>query len=209
LPVRSRRRLDAKAWKKPFDAYLADRGERRHEELVPFDIRHDYDLYVDGRPRDDGVRTFLASRGITLPEGTKNDPADAETVNGLANRKNELVLELLRKDGVKAFPGSMRFLTAVREHGLRTAVVSASKNCEAVVQGAGIADLLQVRVDGIVAEEMHLRGKPSPDTFLAAARMLSVDPANAAVFEDALAGVEADVVVSDLAELLDDAPDSV
>src|SRR5262249_15233275 len=164
---------------------------RVHEPFVPFDIRDDYDRYVDGRPRDDGVRTFLAARGITLPVGTADDPPSAETVNGLANRKNELVLAYLQQGGVEAYPGSLRFLNAVRDHGWRTAVVSASKNCTAVVESAGISDLLDVQVDGIVAERMKLPGKPAPDTYLAAARMLAVQPADAAVFEDALAGVEA------------------
>src|SRR5262249_52814951 len=153
--------------------------------------RHDYDTYVDGRPRDDGVRMFLASRGITLPEGSPDDPPGAETVSGLANRKNELVLELLDREGVEAYPGSLRFLDAVRENGLRTAVVSASKNCEAVIRSAGIAELLDAHVDGVVAEQLKLRGKPAPDTYLAAARMLSVEREQAAVFEDALAGVDA------------------
>src|SRR5262249_47008466 len=171
--------------------YLAERAARRQEPFLPFDSRHDYDLYVDGRPREDGVRAFLASRGIALPDGTVDDPPDRETVNGLASRKNALVLALLAQGAVEAYPGSVRFLKAVRENGLRTAVVSASKNCTAVVHGAGIVDLLDVQVDGLVAEQMKLRGKPAPDTYLAAARMVGVEPGNASVFEDALAGVAA------------------
>ena len=213
-----------------FDAYLEQRAAHRHETFVPFDIRNDYDRTVDGRPRNDGVRTFLASRGITLSEGSPDDPPGTETVNGLAARKNELVLALFRQGAVSAYPGSVRFVRAVRDHGLKTAVVSASANCAEVLASAGITDLLDARVDGIVAQQLGLRGKPEPDTYLAAARMLDVEAGSAAVFEDALAGVAAgragsfglvvgvdrvgqadelrdqgaDVVVRDLAELLDD-----
>jgi beta-phosphoglucomutase family hydrolase len=220
--------VHAAAWREMFDAYLRRRAEQRGEELKPFEPV-DYERYVDGKPRYDGVRDFLASRGIELPEGSPSDSPDAETVCGLGNRKNDLVLELLRRDGVTAYEGSVRYLHAVRDAGLHRAVVSASKNCREVLQAAGIEDLFEIRVDGIVAEEEHLKGKPAPETFLAAARKLDVPPAQAVVFEDALAGVEAgragrfgfvvgvdrvgqaeelrrhgaDVVVSDLAELLD------
>jgi beta-phosphoglucomutase family hydrolase len=220
-------KVHAAAWKEMFDAYLRARAGKTGEDFVPFDPGHDYAEYVDGKPRYDGVRSFLASRGIRLPEGTPDDPPDAETVCGLGNRKNELVLELLRRDGVEAYEGSVRYVRAVRDAGLGRAVVSASANCREVLYAAGIEDLFQVRIDGIVAEREHLRGKPAPDTFLAAARKLGVEPVDAAVFEDALAGVAAgragrcgyvvgvdrvgqadalrehgaDVVVSDLAEL--------
>jgi beta-phosphoglucomutase family hydrolase len=177
--------VHAHAWKETFDRFLAQRGEK------PFDLVRDYDEYVDGKPRLDGVRDFLASRGIELPDGSADDPPDAETVNGVANAKNELVLRLIREQGVEAYEGSVRYLRAAREAGLRRAVVSSSHNCHDVLAAAGIEDLLEVRVDGIVAEERHLRGKPAPDTFLEAARILGVDPAHAAVFEDALAGVQA------------------
>ena len=177
--------VHAHAWKETFDRFLAQRGEK------PFDLVRDYDEYVDGKPRLDGVRDFLASRGIELPEGSSDDPPGAETVDGLANAKNELVLRLIREQGVEAYEGSVRYLRAAREAGLRRAVVSSSHNCHDVLVAAGIEDLLEVRVDGIVAEERHLRGKPAPDTFLEAARILGVDPAHAAVFEDALAGVQA------------------
>jgi beta-phosphoglucomutase family hydrolase len=177
--------VHAHAWKETFDRFLAQRGEK------PFDLVRDYDEYVDGKPRLDGVRDFLASRGIELPDGSADDPPDAETVNGVANAKNELVLRLIREQGVEAYEGSVRYLRAAREAGLRRAVVSSSHNCHDVLVAAGIEDLLEVRVDGIVAEERHLRGKPAPDTFLEAARILGVDPAHAAVFEDALAGVQA------------------
>ncbi len=183
-------RVHAEAWKEMFDAYLRQRAGRDGEPFVPF-RQEDYDRYVDGKKRVDGVRSFLASRGIELPEGSPVDAAGTETVAGLGNRKNELVLALIRTRGVEAYPGSIRFVRAVLAGGLHTAVVSASANCKEVLEAAGIDDLLEVRVDGVVAEEEHLRGKPEPDTFLAAARLLEVPPARAAVFEDALAGVEA------------------
>jgi HAD superfamily hydrolase (TIGR01509 family) len=183
---------------------------------------------VDGRSRSDGVRSFLASRGLTLPAGAASDPSAAETVGRLADRKNEIVLRLMRDQGVSAYQGSVRFLHAVRDAGLRTAVVSASANCDEVLAAAGIADLFDARVDGTTIERDHLGGKPAPESFLFAARELGVDPAAAAVFEDALAGVAAgragrfgyvvgvdragqavaprrhgaDVVVTDLADLL-------
>lgn len=183
--------LHATAWKAMFDAYLRDRAERTDGAFVPFDAKDDYDEYVDGEPRYDGVRSFLASRGIELPEGESSDPPTAETVHGLGNRKNELVLRLIRERGVEAYEGSVRYLRASRDAGLRRAVVSSSSNCRDVLAAAGIEDLLEARIDGIVAEREHLRGKPAPDTFLAGARALGVEPAEAAVFEDALAGVAA------------------
>jgi beta-phosphoglucomutase family hydrolase len=222
-------KVHAAAWKEMFDAFLRARAARTGEPFVPFDAVADYDEYVDGKPRYDGVRSFLASRGIELPEGEPSDPPSAETIAGLGNRKNELVLALIRRDGVEAYDGSVRYVHAAREAGLHRAVVSSSANCREVLEAAGIADLFEVRIDGLVAEREHLRGKPAPDTFLAAARALEVQPPQAAVFEDALAGVAAgragrfgfvvgvdrvgqadalrahgaDIVVSDLAELLD------
>ncbi len=222
-------RVHAAAWKEMFDAFLRDRAGRTGEKFVPFDPVADYDTYVDGKPRYDGVRSFLASRGIELPEGDPSDPPSAETVYGLGNRKNELVLAMLERDGVEVYDGSVRYVRAVRDAGLHRAVVSASANCREVLQAAGIEDLFEVRIDGIVVEQKHLKGKPAPDTFLAAAEELGAKPAEAAVFEDALAGVEAgraggfgfvvgvnrtgqreallehgaDIVVSDLAELLE------
>lgn len=221
--------VHAAAWKEMFDAYLCERAKRTGERFVPFDEKDDYDEYVDGKPRSDGVRSFLASRGIELPQGGEDDPPSAETVSGLGNRKNEIVLRLIHEHGVDAYEGSVRYLQAAREAGLRRAVVSSSSNCREVVAAAGIETLLEARIDGIVAAREHLRGKPAPDTFLAAARALGVEPAEAAVFEDALAGVAAgragefgcvvgvdrvgqaaalrahgaDLVVSDLAELLE------
>ena len=221
--------VHAAAWKETFDAYLAERARRTGEPFVPFDAVHDYDLYVDGRPRADGTRAFLESRGTHLPEGQANDPPGAETVHGISNQKNQILLERLRTGGVAVYPGSLRYLRAVRQAGLRCAVVSASANTRQVLEAAGIADQFDVRVDGIIAEQEHLRGKPAPDTYLAAAHRLDVEPRQGAVFEDALAGVEAgraggfgcvvgvdrtgqaealrqhgaDSVVADLTELLD------
>jgi beta-phosphoglucomutase family hydrolase len=177
--------VHARAWKQTFDAFLQTTGEK------PFDLVQDYDEYVDGKPRLDGVRDFLASRGIELPEGSRDDPPATETIRGLANAKNELVLRLIREEGVEPYEGSVHYLHAARDAGLRRAVVSSSHNCHDVLLAAGIAELLEVRVDGVVAEERHLNGKPAPDTFLEAARILGVAPEHAAVFEDALAGVQA------------------
>ena len=222
-------RVHAAAWKEMFDAFLRERAARTGEPFVFFDPVADYTEYVDGKPRYDGVRSFLASRGINLPEGDPSDPPSAETVCGLGNRKNELVLALLKRDGVQVYEGSIRYVRAVRDAGLHRAVVSASANCRDVLEAAGIEDLFEVRIDGIVVEQRHLRGKPAPDTFLAAAEELGVVAAEAAVFEDALAGVEAgragrfgyvvgvdragqrqallehgaDIVVTDLAELME------
>ena len=222
-------KVHAAAWKQMFDDYLRERAKRTGEPFVPFDPVDDYDEYVDGKPRADGTRSFLESRGIELPEGDDGDPRDAETIAGLSNRKNELVLKLIKENGVEAYPGSVRYVQAAREAGLRRAVVSSSANCHDVLVAAGIEDLFEARIDGVVAKEQHLRGKPAPDTFLAGARALGLEPDQAAVYEDALAGVAAgragafgfvigvdrvgqadalrehgaDVVVTDLAELLD------
>ncbi|MGJ5755763.1 HAD superfamily hydrolase (TIGR01509 family)/beta-phosphoglucomutase family hydrolase [Streptomyces puniciscabiei] len=223
-------KVHAAAWKEMFDGYLRERATREGTGFVPFDAAGDYDEYVDGRPREDGVRTFLAARGVHLPEGSPDDPPDAETVNGLGNRKNELVLRRIREEGVAPYDGSVRFVRAARAAGLRCAVVSSSANTRDVLRAAGIEDLFDERIDGVVAHERRLRGKPAPDTYLEAARGLETDPGQAAVFEDALAGVEAgragrfgvvvgvdrvgqaeqlrahgaDVVVRDLAELLEE-----
>ena len=216
------------AWKETFDAYLHERSQGTGEQFQEFDPVRDYDEYVDGKPRDDGVRSFLESRGISLPEGSPDDPPSAETIAGIGNRKNVLVLKLIQDEGVEVYEGSVRYATAARDAGLRRAVVSSSANAREVLTSAGIIDLFEQIIDGHVADEQHLRGKPAPDTFLAGARGLGVEPAQAAVFEDALAGVEAgraghfgvvvgvdrvgqaaalkqhgaDIVVSDLAELL-------
>jgi beta-phosphoglucomutase family hydrolase len=218
--------VHAAAWKATFDDFLSQHASG--DAARPFDIATDYREYVDGKPRADGVRSFLASRGITLPEGSSDDPPDADTVHGLGNRKNEMLLHKLRTEGVRVFEGSVRFVRAVREAGLKTAVVSASANTPEVLRAAKIEDLFDTRVDGVVAASRHLAGKPAPDTYLAAAEMLGVEPAAGSVYEDALAGVAAgragafgyvvgvdrvgqadglraagaDIVVEDLSELL-------
>jgi beta-phosphoglucomutase family hydrolase len=222
-------KVHAAAWKQMFDAFLRTRAAQTGEKFEPFDPVADYDQYVDGKPRYDGVRSFLAARGIDLPEGTTDDPPDAVTVHGLGNRKNELVLAMIKRQGVEVYEGSARYVRAVRDAGLGRAVVTSSANADEVLAAAGIDDLFEVRIDGVVAAREHLDGKPAPDTFLAAARGLEVAPDRAAVFEDALAGVAAgragrfglvvgvdrvgqanelldhgaDVVVSDLAELME------
>jgi beta-phosphoglucomutase family hydrolase len=182
--------VHAAAWKEMFDAFLRQRAEKTGEPFVPFDIGEDYGTYVDGKPRADGVRSFLESRGIHLPEGDPDDPPDAETISGLGNRKNELVLERIRTDGVETYEGSLRYLEAAAAAGLHRAVVSSSANTADVLRVTHLDHLLEVRVDGIVARQQSLRGKPAPDTFLYAASLLGVTPDHAAVFEDALAGVE-------------------
>jgi beta-phosphoglucomutase family hydrolase len=221
-------KVHSAAWKQMFDEYLQCRADREGEPFVPFDPGADYNEYVDGKPRYDGVRSFLQSRGIELPDGSPDDPPAAETIDGLGNRKNELVLELIERDGVDAYEGSIRYAKAAREAGLRRAVVSSSTNCRDVLEAADMLDLFEEVVDGNVAREQGLKGKPAPDTFLAGARAVGVEADRAAVFEDAVAGVEAgragsfgfvvgvdrvghadalrrhgaDVVVEDLAELL-------
>jgi beta-phosphoglucomutase family hydrolase len=221
-------KVHAAAWKEMFDAFLRARAAERGEDFAPFDAVRDYDEYVDGRPRVDGVRAFLASRGIDLPEGGPDDAPDAVTITGLGERKNKIVLEMIREHGVEPYDGSVRYVNAARDGGLRCCVVSSSTNCRDVLAAAGIADLFEEIIDGHVAEAEHLRGKPAPDTYLAGARAVGETPEHAAVFEDALVGVEAgragrfalvigidrvgqaaalkahgaDVVVGDLSELL-------
>ncbi|MER5194211.1 beta-phosphoglucomutase family hydrolase [Streptomyces sp. NPDC002755] len=180
--------VHAAAWKETFDAFLYAHGGK---DFRPFDEAHDYAEYVDGRPRADGVRTFLASRDIELPEGEPGDPPDARTVHGLGNRKNELLLERIRTEGVEPYDGTLGYIAAARAHGLRTAIVSSSANTRDVLRSIDAEDLFEVRIDGVVAAERDLPGKPRPDTFLAAARDLGVEPSRAAVFEDALAGMDA------------------
>jgi beta-phosphoglucomutase family hydrolase len=222
-------KVHAAAWQEMFDSYLAGRSRLTGQPFVPFDPVADYDEYVDGKPRDEGTRSFLASRGIELPDGGQADPTEAETIHGLGGRKNEILLRRLRADGVEAYEGSVRYVRAAGDAGLHRAVVSSSANCRAVLAAAGIEDLFEARIDGQVARREQLRGKPAPDTFLAGARALGLEPRAAAVFEDALAGVAAgragafgyvvgvdrvgqaealkqhgaDIVVADLADLLD------
>jgi beta-phosphoglucomutase family hydrolase len=220
-------KVHSEAWKEMFDAYLKARDG---DGFIPFDVGTDYVDYVDGKLRQDGVRSFLHSRSIELPEGTPADPPDAETIYGLGNRKNELVLSLIREKGVEVFEGSVRFVKLVREAGMRTAVVSASKNTEQVLKVTGLTDLFDERVDGVVAAERGLPGKPAPDTFITAADLLDMRPGECAIFEDATSGVQAgyvgrfgwvvgvdrvgraaellahgaDVVVEDLSELMEE-----
>jgi beta-phosphoglucomutase family hydrolase len=215
--------VHAAAWKQMFDEFL-----KTQPGQAPFDSVKEYDEYVDGKPRLEGTESFLESRHISLPTGNPDDKPGSPTVYGLSNRKNELVLEVLKRDGVEVYPGSRRYIDAVRAAGLKTAIVSSSANTEAVLQAGGVADLFDARVDANVAKARGLHGKPAPDTFLEAARMLGVPPEHAAVYEDALAGVAAghagkfglvvgvdrvgqadqlrahgaDVVVEDLADLL-------
>jgi beta-phosphoglucomutase family hydrolase len=184
-------KVHAAAWKQMFDDYLRRRADGAGEAFLPFDPLRDYDEYVDGRPREDGVRSFLASRGIRLPEGRADDQPGVDTIHGLGNRKNEILLELIHAKGVQPYQGSVRYVEAARAAGLRRAVVSSSTNCRDVLAAAGIQELFEKVIDGVVAEREHLQGKPAPDTFLAGARALGVEPARAAVYEDALAGVQA------------------
>jgi beta-phosphoglucomutase family hydrolase len=183
--------VHAAAWKQMFDEFLAAHARRTATELVPFDIEGDYKQYVDGRPRYDGVATFLKSRGIDLPRGEPSDDPDQLTVCGLGNRKNELIQEVLASEGVEVFEGSVTLVRTLKKEGVRQAIVSSSKNAEAVLRAADIIDFFDVRVDGVVAARLKLPGKPRPDTFLEAARQLGVEPSRAVVIEDALAGVKA------------------
>ena len=222
-------KIHAQAWKQMFDDFLHARAERMGDPFQEFDRPTDYDEYVDGKPRLDGVHSFLQSRGIDIPMGSPSDPPEQDTVHALGTRKNNLVLDLIGEQGVEPYEGSVAFVERARDQGLRRAVVSSSTNCREVLVAAGIEDLFEVRIDGTVAEREGLAGKPAPDTFLAAARAFDAEPAQAAVFEDAQAGVQAgragdfgwvvgvdrtdqaealrqrgaDVVVEDLAELLE------
>jgi beta-phosphoglucomutase family hydrolase len=221
--------VHAAAWKEMFDEFLREYARRHGIPFVPFDAREEYDAYVDGKPRANGVRDFLTARGITLPDGTPDDPPAAMTVNGLGNRKNEAVQRRIRTEGVHVFEGSRRYLQAAEQAGLRRAVVSSSANTREVLDVTGLAQYVEQIVDGVTIRTEGLHGKPAPDTFLAAAKGFGIDPAEAAVFEDALAGVAAgraghfghvigvdrvgqadelkihgaDVVVRDLADLLE------
>ena len=222
--------VHAAAWKQTCDEFLRERAEHDGGQFVPFDAHSDYLDYVDGKPRPAGVRDFLASRGITLPEGSPNDPPDAATIAAVGSRKNQELLRRIREDGVAVFEGSRRYLEAARDAGLRRAVVSSSANTEAVLAVTGLAQYIELRVDGVTIRKEHLAGKPAPDTFLTAAHRLGVHPQQAAVFEDSIAGVQAgsaggfgavigvdrtgqaaalrengaSVVVGDLAELIDE-----
>jgi len=183
--------IHAACWKQMFDAYLQQRAAERGEPFRPFEIATDYRLYVDGKPRFDGVRDFLTSRGIQLPEGSPDDPPQAETVGGLGNRKNDLVNKVMEEGGVEPYEGSVKLIHQLRHQGFKIAVVTSSQNCEAVLKAAKLDTLFEVRVDGNMIRAQHLAGKPAPDTFLAAARRRGVEPARAVVVEDAISGVQA------------------
>ena len=178
------------AWKKTFDAYLKERADKNNEPFKPFDADEDYSQYVDGKPRYDGVKSFLESRGIHLPYGDPSDPPEAETICGIGNRKEELVIKTLKTEGVEVYEGSVAWVKELRQNGIKTAVVSSSKNCQTVLQAGGIDGLFDVRVDGHVVEDQKLPGKPAPDTYLHAAALLDAKPARAVVVEDALSGVQ-------------------
>ena len=183
--------VHARAWKEIFDAFLTERARRTGEEFRPFDEVGDYDEYVDGKPREEGVRSFLAVRHISLPEGSENDRPDAETEHGLGNRKDALFLQLIRSHGVEAYEGSVRYVHAARNAQLMLAVVSSSRHCGEVLRAARIQGLFDAQVDGNLAHAKRLAGKPAPDTYLEAARMLGTASPDSAVYEDALAGVDA------------------
>lgn len=183
--------IHSQAWKATFDDFLATRAKMNRTEFVPFDIETDYRQHVDGRPRFEGVNQFLRSRGIELPWGRHDDPAGEATVCAIGNRKNDLVGTILKEQGVEVYPGSLRLLNALAAKGMPLAVVTSSANAGAVLAAGGIADRFAVRVDGNVAARLGLRGKPDPDPFLEAARQLEVAPEEAVVIEDAITGVQA------------------
>jgi beta-phosphoglucomutase family hydrolase len=183
--------VHAEAWKEAFDAFLLEETKRTGTTYAPFDVESDYEKYVDGEPRADGVRNFLAARGIKLPEGTDGDPPDARTVEGVGNRKNDLVLEVMRTRGVSVYDGAVALVKQLRTLGVKVAVVSASENTKAALTTAGIIDLFDAFVDGHVVKDLHLAGKPAPDSYLQGAKELGVEAGQAVVVEDALAGVEA------------------
>ena len=183
--------IHAACWKQMFDEYLQNRAMQRGEAFRPFDLAADCRLYVDGKPRFDGVRDFLASRDIHLPEGSLEDPSHAETVGGLGNRKNDLVNKIIEEGGVEPYEGSVKFLHQLRSQGLKIAIVTSSQNCTAILKAVKLDHFFDVQVDGNTIHTQHLAGKPAPDTFLVAAKLLGIDPARAVVIEDALSGVEA------------------
>ena len=183
--------LHAACWKQMFDEYLRTHAERIGERFWPFDLADDYRLYVDGKPRFDGVRDFLSSRRIRLPEGSPDDPAELETVCGLGNRKNELINDLIERTGVEPYDGSVRLIHRLRRDGFKIAVVTSSQNCTAVLKAAKLDDFFELRVDGNTIKAQGLAGKPAPDTFLIAAKLLGAEPSRTVVIEDAISGVEA------------------
>jgi beta-phosphoglucomutase family hydrolase len=185
--------LHAACWKQMFDEYLQKRATQKGEAFRPFDLTADYRLYVDGKPRFDGVRDFLASRGIQLPSGSPDDPPQAETVGGLGNRKNNLVNKVIADVGAEPYEGSVKLIHQLRHRGFKIAVVTSSENCEAVLRAAKLDTFFEVKVDGHVIHAQQLAGKPAPDTFLLAAQLLEVKPKRTVVIEDAISGVQAGV----------------
>jgi len=228
--------LHASCWKQMFDDYLQDRANQRNEPFKPFDLATDYLLFVDGKQRFDGVRDFLKSRGIVLTEGSVDDQPAAETVGGLGNRKNDLVNASIEEKGVTAYEGSVKLIRQLRQQGFKIAIVTSSQNCTAVLKAAKLEGIFEVQVDGRMIHAQRLAGKPAPDTFLRAAKLLGAEANRTVVIEDAISGVQAgragnfglvigvarkrndeelrnngaDVVINDLAELLDaPAPEAV
>src|SRR6516162_4449274 len=183
--------VHAACWKKMFDEYLQNRATQKGEGFRPFDVVTDYRLYVDGKPRFDGVRDFLTSRNIQLPEGGPEDSPEAETVGGLGNRKNDLVNKIIEGEGVVPYEGSVELIHQLRGQGFKIAVVTSSQNCSAVLKAAKLEGFFNAQVDGNTIHAQHLAGKPAPDTFLMGAKLLGIDPARAIVIEDAISGVEA------------------
>lgn len=224
--------VHAAAWKEMFDGVLAVHDDDPAVDSRPFDPKADYHQYVDGKPRYDGVRDFLASRGLHPPEGSPTDTASDETIRGLGDRKNAVVQQIIKTKGVDPYEGSVRYLHAARDAGLGIAVVSSSANAEAVLDAAGLSEFISVRVDGKVAADEGITGKPAPDMYLVAAERLGATPETSAVFEDAISGVQsgaaghfamvigvdrggqpealreagATVVIDDLADLLEPTP---
>lgn len=221
-------KVHATCWKRMFDEFLQKRADETGKPFQPFDIESDYKLYVDGKLRYDGVRSFLESRGIDLPYGNPDEPPSYKTICGVGNLKDHLVHKIIESEGVEVYEGSVNLARFVRKQGIKTAVVSASKNAKPVLRAAGITDLFDLVVDGEVAQRYKLAGKPAPDTFLKGAEQLGVEPKRAVVVEDAISGVQAghdggfglvigvdrkgnadelkengaDIVVKDLAEML-------
>lgn len=183
--------LHAACWKQLFDEFLEKRAKLRSEEFYPFDIVTDYRLHVDGKPRFEGVRDFLKSRGIELPEGNAEDPVDVETVCGLGNRKNELVNHAIATKGVQAYNGSVQFIHLLHRNGYKLAVVTSSQNCASILKAVKLDKFFEVRVDGNTIHAQRLKGKPAPDTFLLAARLLGAEPIRTVVIEDAISGIQA------------------
>ena len=183
--------VHARSWQRMLDQYLKQRSDREHQSFAPFDINADYRTYIDGKPRYDGVQSFLESRGIELPYGHPDDPPDRETICGLGNRKNEIFLQLLHQEGVDVYEDTVEQIHRWRSQGMKTAVISSSRNCKPILETAGLLELFDAKVDGVDSARLDLNGKPAPDIFLEAARELGADPPQSVVIEDAISGVKA------------------